>query len=89
MVKFELGKPFSETKRPGRTHSPQHILGHDLIEVSSVSLTVLMLVNRLNIGGTETHVLSLAKQLKKVGVDCFWQSKIPEHGSVDVHSTLT
>jgi hypothetical protein len=20
---------------------------------------------------------------------CFWQSKIPEHGSVDVHSTLT
>jgi len=34
-----------------------------------VSLTVLMLVNRLNIGGTETHVLSLAKQLKKEGVD--------------------
>src|SRR5690554_149056 len=28
-----------------------------------------MLVNRLNIGGTETHVLSLAKQLKKEGVD--------------------
>ena len=21
--------------------------------------------------------------------ECFWQSKIPEHGSVDVHSTLT
>jgi hypothetical protein len=23
------------------------------------------------------------------GPGCFWQSKIPEHGSVDVHSTLT
>jgi glycosyltransferase involved in cell wall biosynthesis len=27
-----------------------------------------MLVNQLDIGGTETHVLSLAKQLKKEGV---------------------
>lgn len=32
-------------------------------------ITVLMLVNRLEIGGTETHVLSLAKQLRRAGVD--------------------
>ena len=33
-----------------------------------MALTILMLVNQLDIGGTETHVLSLAKQLKKEGV---------------------
>jgi glycosyltransferase involved in cell wall biosynthesis len=33
-----------------------------------VALSVLMLVNQLDIGGTETHVLSLAEQLCKEGV---------------------
>lgn len=46
-----------------------HILVQDFTEVSAVSLTVLMLVNQLNIGGTETHVLSLAKQLSREGVN--------------------
>ena len=50
---------------PGRPHPPHHILIHNLTEVSNVALTILMLVNQLDIGGTETHVLSLAKQLKK------------------------
>jgi glycosyltransferase involved in cell wall biosynthesis/GT2 family glycosyltransferase len=40
-----------------------------LTEVVNVALTVLMLVNQLDVGGTETHVLSLAKQLKKEGVN--------------------
>ena len=33
-----------------------------------MDLTVLMLVDQLNIGGTETHVLSLAKELNRTGV---------------------
>ncbi len=33
-----------------------------------MALTVLMLVNQLDIGGTETHILCLAKGLKEVGV---------------------
>lgn len=33
-----------------------------------MALSVLMLVNQLDIGGTETHVLSLAEQLCKEGV---------------------
>ena len=34
-----------------------------------MALTVLMLVNQMNIGGTETHILSLAKQLTNEGVN--------------------
>ena len=30
-----------------------------------------------------------AKVFDSMSISCFWQSKIPEHGSVDVHSTLT
>ncbi len=33
-----------------------------------MDLTILMLVDQLNIGGTETHVLSLAKELSRKGV---------------------
>ena len=33
--------------------------------VVDVGLTVLILVDQLNVGGTETHVLSLAKHLVK------------------------
>lgn len=33
-----------------------------------MALTILMLVDQLNVGGTETHVLSLAKQLQLEGV---------------------
>jgi len=33
-----------------------------------VALTILMLIDQLNVGGTETHVLSLAKQLQLEGV---------------------
>lgn len=36
--------------------------------VVDVGLTVLILVDQLNVGGTETHVLSLAKHLVKVGL---------------------
>lgn len=33
-----------------------------------MDLTILMLIDQLNVGGTETHVLSLAKQLMNEGV---------------------
>ena len=35
----------------------------------ALALTILMLVDQLNVGGTETHVLSLAKQLVQEGVE--------------------
>lgn len=37
------------------------------IEVRHLNLKILMLVDSLNVGGTETHVLSLAKQLTTMG----------------------
>lgn len=33
-----------------------------------MALTILMLIDQLNVGGTETHVLSLARQLRQEGV---------------------
>ena len=48
------------------------LLYHNGIKVEKVmalALTVLMLVDQLNVGGTETHVLSLAKQLVQEGVE--------------------
>ncbi len=55
-----------------------------------MKLTILMLVDQLNVGGTETHVLSLAKELVRQGIEVIIGSSggpllhIFEHSGLEV-----